>query len=153
MKSERTFATFRVAGDKLDPGSLTKLLGIDPTVAYAKGERYRLGAHGGAHGGEHTGRTGVWCLDTDAAIPSDRPSDHIEWLLGKLKPKQSTLNAFIDQNALHAVMTCFWHGSSGSVPPVIPKAVRDRVDAIPAMLELDFDTDQELPLASAASRK
>lgn len=146
MNSERTFATFRVAGDDLVPDKLTKLLGIDPTLAYAKGQHYRRRS-----GSPNlTGRTGVWFLSTDNNIKSDRLTDHIEWLLSRLMPVQAKLSRFIDENSLHAVVTCFWHGPRGSLAPIIPKETHDLIEAIPAKLEEDFDSDDRLIVSEQA---
>jgi Domain of unknown function (DUF4279) len=145
MKSERTFATFRVAGDSLVPEQLTKLLGIDPTLAYAKGEHYSRGPRSR----DLRGRTGVWFLSTDDEVVSNRLTDHIEWLVSRIAPNQVKLRRFIDQNSLHAVMTCFWHGPAGAKPPIVPKEARDILEAIPAKLEEDFDTDDQSPFVRA----
>lgn len=137
MKSERAFATFRVAGDNLDPNRLTELLGIEPSLAYSKGEKYSLGPRSGAL----KGRTGLWFLSTDDAVKTSRLSDHVQWLLGKITPKQRELSQFIYQNSLHAVMTCFWHGPSGTDAPFVSSEVRQMLEKIPAKLEEDFDSD------------
>jgi hypothetical protein len=144
MKSERAFATFRVAGDKLDPDELTKLLGIHPTLAYAKGQRYSTGPHSP----DLKGRTGVWFVSTDHQVQSSRLADHIRWLLDEVEPHKTQLKRFIDQEGLHAVVTCFWHGPSGSKPPVISAQTLKSIESVPAKLEVDFGTDDELPEAS-----
>ncbi len=141
MKSERTFATFRVAGDNLVPDDLTAMLGIRPTLAYAKGQLYSRGPRSP----NLRGRTGVWSLRTDDEVQSRRLSDHIEWLLGKIAPNQEKLTRFIEQNALHAVMSCFWHGPPGTRPPIVPRQALDMLEKIPAKLEEDFATDDQPP--------
>jgi hypothetical protein len=142
MKSERTFATFRVAGDSLVPDQLTKLLGIHPTLAYAKGEHYSRGPRSR----DLRGRTGVWFLSTDDEVQSNSLADHIEWLLSQIAPNQAKLRRFVEQNSLHAVMTCFWHGPPGARPPIVPRQALDILEKIPAKLEEDFDTDEQPPL-------
>jgi Domain of unknown function (DUF4279) len=148
MKSERTFATFRVAGDSLVPDQLTKLLGIHPTLAYGKGEHYTRGPRSR----DLKGRTGVWLLSTDAEVQSNRLTDHIEWLLSRITPNQAKLRRFIEQNSLHAVMTCFWHGPPGARPPVVPKQALDVLEAIPAKLEEDFDADDQPPVVPVSAQ-
>lgn len=76
MKFERTFATFRISGDNLVPDEITKLLNIKPTLAYAKGMRYRRGPRSP----ELVGRTGVWYFSTDQ-LKSSHLEEHVTWLL------------------------------------------------------------------------
>ncbi len=52
----RTFATFTVVGDRLDPDEVTEILKIRPNLAYAKGEKYDAGERAGPL----MGKTGVW---------------------------------------------------------------------------------------------
>jgi hypothetical protein len=136
MKSEHAFVTFRVAGDALIPDELTDLLGIRPSRAYAKGQSYT-----GTGGRPLKGRTGVWFMSSDGKVDSDRLSEHINWILGKLGPKKHELGRFIGQNSVHAVLTCFWHGPAGTRPPIISNDVVTILQEIPAGLERDFDTD------------
>jgi Domain of unknown function (DUF4279) len=137
--SERTFATFRVAGDNLVPDEVTKLLRIKPTLAYAKGQLY---------GPRHLkGRTGVWFLSTDGVVKSNSLKDHVSWLLEvvlnyKLLPK------FVAENSLHAVLTCFWHGPSGVSAPIIPADLGDWLKKQHIQLETDFESDDNPPTVS-----
>jgi hypothetical protein len=55
IRREKAYATFRVAGDKLDPEQVTALLGMAPTRAYAKGQHYRRSERGQ----EVVGKTGL----------------------------------------------------------------------------------------------
>lgn len=146
MKSERTFATFRVAGDNLVPDDLTAVLGIHPTQAYAKGQRYSRGPRSP----DLRGRTGVWLLSSDGQVKSNHLTDHIEWLLNRIAPNRAKLKRFIERNSLHAVVSCFWHGPSGAKPPVLPRQARDMIEAIPARLEEDFAADEQPPSVPAA---
>ncbi len=167
MKSEapsgiKTFATFRVAGDDLVPSEVTEILKVAPTRAYGKGETYV---------GKNTKRavkykTGIWLLSTDKIIESPSLLDHLRFLLQILVPlrlipglspltsklrvalaEQNTqpidqLRRLLRERSLHAVVTCFWHGSAGATPPKIPKDVLYTLRRLPADLERDFDTDR-----------
>src|ERR1700730_18817756 len=94
-KSERAFATLRMAGDDLVPSHITKLLGVAPTLAYAKGERYKRSPDGA----QLIGRTGVWYRSTDA-FESGHLDVHIQRLLdvtvSKTK-KQSTVKHMLEE--------------------------------------------------------
>src|SRR5262245_35364699 len=139
-KSERTFATLRVAGDNLVPDQVTKLLGIEPTLAYAKGEHY---------GRRHLkGRTGVWLLSTDGVVKSNSLKDHVGWLLWRVRIK--ALPDFVKKNSLHSVLTCFWHGPSGVSAPIIPDDMRHMLMMLHVQLETDFETDDGPPIVSVS---
>jgi hypothetical protein len=160
MKSDpsgpvRAFATLRIVGDRFHPSEISQLLHIHPTQAYSKGERYKPGPRGG----EIIGKTGVWYLSTDKLVPSEELTDHLEFLLsvllsdprrrgaGPSKARLARLRHVIERNSLRAIVSCFWHGPAGSEPPVIPPALREWFAMIPAEIETDFETDEELPPA------
>jgi hypothetical protein len=134
-KSERTFATFRVAGDNLVPDEVTRLLGIEPTLAYKKGEHYKRGPRSP----DLKGRTGIWFLTTEYFVESNDLNKHLNWLLDIIANKD--LAEFVRKNSLHAVLTCFWHGPLGASAPRIPKTVSDPLRNMHFELETDFDTD------------
>ena len=140
MRSERAFITFRVAGDKLVPEDVTKLLGLKPTLEYAKGARYRRAPNGP----ELTGRTGVWYFSTDMFM--GKPLEHhIGYLLDRFagKEKLEQFKKFLRENSLHAILTCFWAGPPTQKAPIIPDRLRDFLKSIPVDLETDFDNDMD----------
>jgi hypothetical protein len=59
----RAFATLRVAGDELDPDDITRLLGVQPSEAYRKGETFSKG-----RARNLSARTGIWLFDTSASL-------------------------------------------------------------------------------------
>jgi hypothetical protein len=149
----RTFATFRIAGDELDPDQITKLLKIVPTQAYAKGGVFS----GGARSPILKGKTGVWFPSTDRVVASDRLSDHLNvlaWLLrvgphpqSRLAiqlppPRLLQLRQIMQRKSLHAVVTCFWHGPPKAKEPSVPRACANFFEQIPAEIETDFATDE-----------
>jgi hypothetical protein len=74
------FATLRFSGDRLDPDRITAILGVQPTKAYRKGERYLAGPRAGYV----IGRTGVWVLASDGAIDSAELDPHLEYLVASI---------------------------------------------------------------------
>ncbi|WP_429931889.1 DUF4279 domain-containing protein [Agrobacterium vitis] len=52
--------SLRIAGDDLDPGEITSLLGVAPHLAYRKGEHWKA-----PKGKPLIGRTGLWIFDVD----------------------------------------------------------------------------------------
>jgi hypothetical protein len=170
----RTFATFRVVGDKLDPSEITNLLHVNPTLAYARGERYRAGDQAGTL----VGKTGVWYLSTDGVINSSKLSDHIfplfavltldhfeEWLKEKANPKPPSrivqkrpqlsefmlhgrlraLSLLLRRKSLKASLSCFWHGTRDAKPPAVPRLVSNIFKIVPIAIETDFATDEQEP--------
>jgi hypothetical protein len=133
---EHTFLTFRVSGDRLVPDQVTNLLGLQPTLAYAKGMPYQRRTDGPSV----IGRTGVWFFCTDST--TDPVSVHLGYLLKQLS--NGRLQAFKDllrQNALQAVLTCFWSGPPNKTPPILPDTLRRFLQSIPIAIEIDFAAD------------
>jgi hypothetical protein len=149
MRSEdsdtrKTYVTFRVVGDILDPDQITRTLRVVPTVAYAKGEKYPAGKRTG----ELIGRTGVWCLSTDGVVASDNLRYHLAYFLGILIPGRQDavpllhLQGLLSRNkTLRADLLCFWHGRAGAKRPSVPKIVSQVMKSLPATIETDFDVD------------
>src|SRR5438034_8055127 len=80
--TRKSYASLRVMGDSLDPKQVTRVLKVVPTIAYAKGERFKAPADRA----ERTGRTGLWLLSTDGLVASDNLHDHLAFILGVLIP-------------------------------------------------------------------
>jgi hypothetical protein len=163
MKSDRvrTFATFRIVGDRLEPDQITNFLKIRPTQAYAKGEQYTAGPRSA----NLLGRTGVWYLSTDQFVASSDLNDHLNYLLralqlGGRRSDRATdgaqltanlldLRRLMDEKALRAVVTCFWYGPAGVRKPSIPRGTAEVFNLIDADIETDFDAD-ESPIGGTA---
>jgi Domain of unknown function (DUF4279) len=72
------FATLRFSDDRLDPDSISAILGIRSTKSWRKGECY----FAGQRAGWLVGRTGTWFLATDDLVPGLDLDPHIEFLIG-----------------------------------------------------------------------
>jgi hypothetical protein len=136
-----TNAGINFAGDRLEPAEITRLLGVEPTVAYRKGEIYKQ-----SRGHEIRGRTGLWRLTTRRQLESAELADHLAYLLEILFPGGSgkfvePLRALMREYDLKADVDCFWYGEHGATPPVIPEDIRAAFAKIGATVETDFDTD------------
>lgn len=142
-ETRKTYATFRVSGDRLDPEQVTRVLRHVPTVAYAKGEKY----FAGQRTGYLTGRTGVWLVSTRDIVASDNLHDHLLYVIGMLIPGRQNimplahLRALIARKGLRAELSAFWHGTHGAKKPAIPRAVTEVMKLLPGEIEADFDTD------------
>jgi hypothetical protein len=151
MRSEsadtvKTFATLRVVGDQLVPEQVTRILKIAPARAYAKGQTYC----GGERTGNLVGKTGVWYFSTDRVVASDNLVDHLMFLVNLLHGSSpeviplTRLRSFVQKQSLAAVVSCFWYGRIGAKPPALPRAITEFFKLLPAEIETDFDTDEEL---------
>ena len=139
----RSFLTIRLSGDRLDPEEVSGVLGVRPSKAWRKGERY----HAGHRAGWLVGRSGVWFLATDDCVSSSRLDDHLQFLAALLSC-ETRLREVMARNNLKAEVSCFWHGAAGEQPPVIPSEFIEKMRRLPAEIETDFDAD-ELPLAKS----
>jgi hypothetical protein len=143
-ETRKTFATFRVSGDALDPNQVTRILRLLPTIAYAKGQQY----FAGERIGHLTGKTGIWLFSTENVVASDALHDHLFYIVGMFVPERQNiipltqLRALMARRKLHAELSAFWHGLHGTKHPPIPKGVSEVMKLLPADIEIDFATDQ-----------
>lgn len=148
LETVKTFATLRFAGDSLVPEQITRALRVVPTLSYAKGERYA----GGPRSPDLIGKTGVWYFSTDRLVASDRLSDHVAFIALLLsRDVASPLNdaakflkiqEIVRQQALQAVVTCFWHGPAAAKQPSVPRPMIELLKLLPAEIEMDFDVEE-----------
>jgi len=137
----RTFASLRFRGDRLEPGRVTEILRVTPTLAYRKGEIYKQSGNR-----EARGRTNLWLLSSKGQVDSSDLIDHLDYLLSFLYPSQSDervkqLNNLMRDGHVEADVGCFWYGARGAQQPAIPERMRIALERLPARLELDFNTD------------
>lgn len=162
----RAFATLRVVGDELIPSEITDILRLFPTKSYAKGEKYDAGRHAG----QIIGKTGVWYLATDRIVASNRLVDHLLFLVSVLAPDSTLagmafipnkatigrpiavapffrrlerLKMVIEKRNLRAVVTLFWHGTTGAKHPPLPRTLLTIFRAFSIEIEMDFDADEQ----------
>jgi hypothetical protein len=136
-----TNAGINFSGDRLEPGEITRLLGVAPTIAYRKGEIYNQ-----VRDHEIRGRTGLWRLTTRQHVETTELADHLAYLLEILFPGGSRkfvepLRTVMREFGLEADVDCFWYGEKGAVPPAISEEIRAAFAEIGATIETDFDTD------------
>jgi len=146
-ETRKTFATFRVSGDALDPDRVTRILRHVPTVAYAKGQQY----FAGDRTGYLTGKTGVWLFSTRNVVASEALHDHLSYIVGLLVPERQNITPLMEMRALvarkglRAQLSAFWHGAHGAKHPSMPKGVSEVMKLLPAEIETDFATDEIAP--------
>jgi hypothetical protein len=155
----RTFVTFRVTGDELDPDAVTQLLKVRPTHARLKGKSYSTGKSENI-----IPSTNIWFFSTDTVMSSQNIVDHIRLVLfvlglmgasgvhsldatmnGNNAPfaRLLSLRAFLTKSSAKATMTFFWHGASGSTSPKISEQLFDMLRLIEVDGDIDFDKDED----------
>jgi Domain of unknown function (DUF4279) len=134
-----TFATLRFAGDELDPAEISAILPIKPKRAHRKGEEF----FAGQRAGKLSGGTGIWYFDT-RGLESHDLADHLRVIEQLLYPAPTEnrrvmkLRDVLTRSHGRAHVSCFWHGSPGDKPPMIPPQFERVAREIDADIETDF---------------
>lgn len=72
---------YRILGDGLDPLHITSVLGIAPTVAYAKGDKYEIPRVGFRHRS-----TGLWSLCSELYVKEQDVCKHVKYIIENINP-------------------------------------------------------------------
>ena len=82
-------ASFRIAGDTLDPKEISSCLELEATLSGVKGELVRSGSPA-------VRRTSVWILrcPLEKSAPME---EHLKWLLNLLEPKAGIIKGIADR--------------------------------------------------------
>lgn len=137
----RAFATLRFEGNHLDIPALSKLMEVAPTLAYGKGEPYRLGKRGI----EKVGETGHWMLNTKDHVRTSELGDHIDFLMEALAHDKAKadrtfdrLKAAVGTAGLSTLVTLFWFGEASAQPPVVDPRLKTLIRDLGGEIETDF---------------
>ena len=126
-----THATFRLLGDALDAGEVTRLLGMEPSFARRRGDKY------GNPERPVTSRTGIWALESEKSVASDDLEDHLDFLLLRLGSKSSVVRKLV-QDGLTGDILCYWMSGTGQGGPVLGADTIRRVADLGVSLNFDF---------------
>lgn len=78
-------------------------------------------------------------MSSERWVNSPRLHIHLLWLIEQLEPRRTAIDAILSDGVL-ADFFCYSCGST-STPPSVPRAVRDRADALGFKIEIDhYDT-------------
>lgn len=132
---EKTYASFRLGGDALDPDEVTSALGITPTQAFIKDQEIPVGRKGKA---TRRQRTGVWLLDTEHTVESTSLERHVIWLLDAVEPAADARRALRARRGLEADFFCYWLSAHGHGGPLFAPGTLARIAALDAVLGIDF---------------
>ena len=78
LPSDTTFVTLEIAGPDVDPATVTRRLGVEPTHTSNPPLRNTDG-HAPA-----SPPWGIWVLDTRGRVTGDRLADHLRWLADRV---------------------------------------------------------------------
>jgi hypothetical protein len=105
-KPDRKHAAFRLMGERLDPGAITRATGLTPHLSHSKGEP-RPPTRTGKQPPPWPG--GIWIVDSESAMAlgGNHLEDHLVWVLDQLEPHVETIQRLSEQQDL---MSDFWCG-------------------------------------------
>jgi hypothetical protein len=172
----KTCAIFRIIGDLLDPDEITAILKRSPTAAHRKEQEYYMGKNAEFVRGRtgvwmlSTDRIIKSNNFSDhlSAILAVLALDQVEQMLGDharpllsrlfrferpmpgflLSGQLGRLKSLMETKNLKADLRCVWFGTPGATEPVIPAWVHALFDAIPIVIEKNFDTQGEEALSA-----
>lgn len=144
----RTHAAFRLVGDGLDPDAATQVLGLEPSVARAKGQDIPAGRVGPAR----RQRTGVWLLSTDGVVSSTSLERHLIHLLESIEPAGAALDTLRRNEDISADFFCYWVSATGHGGPEVSPATLNRIAALRASLGIDFHDEGGVSDAALPSK-
>jgi hypothetical protein len=81
----RTYSTLRIFSDVVDPESISKTLGLEPTYSFRTGDAYSVC--------KLTRKYNGWLLSTESSMDSQDTEEHIGSLLAKLHGKAEAVAA------------------------------------------------------------
>ncbi len=111
---ERTLAKLRIYGHRLDPGSITTLLGIEATNSQSKGEIKK-----NSRGVGREAKIGGWFLSSEGHVQSKDVRRHLDWLLARLFPVKDKLRAIQEAEDVVMAVTCVWWSAAGDGGPTL----------------------------------
>lgn len=129
-----TYAAFRLIGDRLDPEAANRVLGLEPSLAIAKGEEIPAGKVGPAR---HQ-RTGVWLLSSKEAVRSTSLERHLVYLLDLVEPSAPEVDALRMSHAIQVDFFCYWRSATGHGGPEVSPVTLGRIAGLGALLGIDF---------------
>lgn len=122
----RTYATFCIYHDRLEPEAITALLRIKPDRKVRKGDPAIKGT---------IPTNGCFLTTQDRASSKDVRS-HIALLIQKLIPRKRILNTLKRKGCKFKIM-CLWESASGNGGPYLNQAFLKKLSVLP--IDLDFD--------------
>lgn len=104
---KQTNISFGINGEDVDPSSITTLLGIQPTKAFAKGDEFN------SRSGSHKRGFGIWTLSSKGIIDSTSPEAHAKYLLQKLEPRAKEILNLSNEKSSRTYISFWWEAKDG----------------------------------------
>ena len=127
---KRTYATFRLLGDLLNPSDITSRLGIEPSKAFAKGETWDKA-------GIRQCTKGIWKLSSKGQLMTTNLECHLVFLLNRLESVTLEILTIADELSLETDFFCYWLSATGHGGPEFSPEVLRRIAKLDASLSLD----------------
>jgi hypothetical protein len=127
---QKTHVTFRLMGPTLDLSQVTSVLGLEPSKAFAEGEK--------VENLTHPSRPVIWMLSTQALVSSTSLEKHLRFLLDKLEPRSARLLELVREQSLEMDFFCYWLSATGHGGPELSAETLSRIGALEARLGLDI---------------
>jgi hypothetical protein len=128
-------ATFAFFGDDLQPDEVTSRLEITPDLARTKGQTIP------SRGGAITQPTGVWLIESQAAIQSTSLERHLDYLLRRIEPRNSDVIAICNEFGAEVGFNCFWVPAGFHGGPMLSASILGRISLLEAGLWFDIYAD------------
>ncbi|MCX5999313.1 MAG: DUF4279 domain-containing protein [Chloroflexi bacterium] len=113
-------ASLCIYPDEVDPATVTKRLGLEPTYSQKKGEQ-RLERSGRLH----TLGVSSWLIDSDGAVSSRDLRRHLDWLLDRIEPAAAQLRELQQCPGVEMSVRCAWFAArQEAVPTLWPEQMR-----------------------------
>lgn len=129
---ERTYASFCIAGEHLNPTKITEELRIEPNIAYAKNDVVK------SRTGVQRRSRGLWLVDSENRLQSTSLERHLLYLINKLEPYRDVIQFYVDSNEYHVNFLCCWVSSSGHGGPVLSPDILRRLSGLCEEVSFDF---------------
>lgn len=107
QNTKKTYVDFRIRSNTLIPQEDSYNLGVKPTKAWAKGERYLSKAFDPQtkkiSSIWHLRPWGMWHLDTKNTLPDKKVEKHILYLLSIIEPKKDNLDYYLKRKDEYSI--------------------------------------------------
>jgi hypothetical protein len=124
-----TYASLRLVGASIDPGAITRALGIQPTFQIHVGDVLPKGTRPRSEG--------IWAVSTEGRVRSSALEDHI---LALLQDLPSEFRSFIPENC-RCEIQCVWRSATGYGGPSLSARLLSRLGGHGIDLDFDFYSD------------
>jgi hypothetical protein len=109
----------------MNPDTVSKVLGIEPTKTSEKGKTYPPNSLGR----QRIGKLNAWFLSSEGKVDSRDLRRHLDWLLTAIAPKKDKLIHLQGTVGLSMCISCVWWSRSGGGGPTLwPAQMRAMAD-------------------------